>query len=666
MVFEDTGRRFMRLETLNAPLAEVDIDWRVPHVYRLEVVRGETARVFVDGLLVIERPYQDLEDTYPGEEGFGLSQFGTGGSVMHWDWVRYELCPAGGETEEPPSIEEQVARMQAEAAGLSAPRPIAAWLDRRLERVAEEPDPGRQATELLEIGRHLFVLRRAGVVSGEAGRLEALLDFGRLTAAPEVERTAGYLGRVEIAGSLVKSGGVVPGVEDGHLRLFVRTRPWPGLPWGRRPALVARAGVVRVATGELLRFERAVVELEQGVFLGAGTRVQEVDLFWDGFSELGEGAVPGQEFVLVGSVEQVELAASGEGVAWLHDQAGDWTRLMPLPRNPFEETAARRWHDTNATRVEGLVLQHEPGDYFMMTTGGHIGVDPVISVVDVLSRDVVATGDDCAGLDNWVSWTTGPWWNPMTFHIPLPVRCENAQGQEMACPASGGVFDACLNLQVPGPGRLRVFFHAAANGKQGLVGAVLMRKIWSPGSAQVIYRVVQTWEQISAGGTFVRFEGGWGAGDEIDVLAPSPERCASAQLARPNRPPAAVFIMDTRARRYARAHGGPVGRGERAPGRREAVGGPWPAWGRAAPGGRERAAGREPRLRDRPDQRCGRRASAGRGRAWGTAGGGSGARPGRPGHGRGRAVGRVRGAGHPRGRGLPRPGPAELGRGPVA
>jgi hypothetical protein len=554
MVFEDTGRRFMRLETLNAPLAEVDIDWRVPHVYRLEVVREETARVFVDGVLVIERPYQDLEDTQPGEEGFGLSQFGTGGSVMHWDWVRYELCPADGGSEEPPSMAEQVARMQAEAAGLEASRPIAAWLERRLERAAEEEDPGRQATELLEIGRHLFVLRRAGVISGEAGRLEALLDFGRLTAAPEVERTAGYLGRVEIAGSLVKSGGVVPGVEDGHLRLFVRTRPWRGLPWGRRPALVARAGVVRVATGELIRFERAVVELEQGVFLGAGTRVQEVDLRWDGFSELGEGAVTGQEFVLVGSVEQVELAPSEERVAWLHDQAGDWTRLVPLPRNPLEETAARRWHDTNATRVGWEDFELSAGRYQLATEGALGQVDPVVQVMDRTSGEFLAAGDECAGLDNWVSWTTGPWWNPMTFHVPLPVRCEDEAGSEISCPQALGTKEACVALRLPEAASLRAFFHAAGNGRQGVVVAGLYERRWSPGDGQVVYRRVQRWEGVSAGGTFVRFEGGWGAGDEIDVLAPSPERCMRAQpggfhpSAYPILEPASVFVMDSRAR----------------------------------------------------------------------------------------------------------------------
>ncbi|GEM_PF-1412651 len=99
----DYGRRFVRLETLSWPAPEVELDWSEPHAYRLEVVRAGLARVYVDGNLIIEHPYADLTDCTPGEESFGLSQFGMAESIVHWDWVRYEFCasPAGPENQTP-------------------------------------------------------------------------------------------------------------------------------------------------------------------------------------------------------------------------------------------------------------------------------------------------------------------------------------------------------------------------------------------------------------------------------------------------------------------------------------------------------------------------------------------------------------------------------------
>ncbi len=102
----DYGRRFVRLETLSWPAPEVELDWSEPHAYRLEVERGGLVRVYVDGGLIIEHPYADLTDCTPGEESFGLSQFGMAESIVHWDWVRYEFCTSPEEPSNKPPVAE--------------------------------------------------------------------------------------------------------------------------------------------------------------------------------------------------------------------------------------------------------------------------------------------------------------------------------------------------------------------------------------------------------------------------------------------------------------------------------------------------------------------------------------------------------------------------------
>jgi hypothetical protein len=475
---------------------------------------------------------------------------------MHWDWVRYELCPAGGGSEEPPTMAEQVARMQAEAAGLEAPRPIAAWLERRLERVAEEPDPGRQATELYEIGRHLFVLRRAGVVSGEAGRLEALLDFGRYSLAPEAERREGYLGRVEILEALVKAEGFYPGAEEAHLRLFVSLSPAAihalMLP-GRRYGLLGRTGAVRVATGEVVHLGKALVPLGRVVSLGPVSRVEEVDVRWDGSLDGGGLAEAGQRYLLDAAVELVELDAAGERVVGVVDQAGAWMGTGRLPTRPRGELWVwGRQAAVAAPRAEGWGFELWPGaETEVFVTTHHEAskvVDPVLHVLDGRTGALLGSADDCPeGMPGWVEQEIGG----RIYRWYGQVRCEGHGGEAIACPELRFGSNACLVARVPastGVRWLHLLFHAFANGKGGRVGASVWTRTFrlnlSPPGLVITYRKRQEREELSAGGLFVRFQAEAMDGEELEAFALSPERAvALGPGVRPSGRPITAYLM---------------------------------------------------------------------------------------------------------------------------
>jgi hypothetical protein len=91
---------FVRFELGVEPSPEWPLDLTQPHTFRIDVIRDEAALVFVDGAQVLEAAYRDLREAPPGQAELGLTFFGGAHSTSHWDWVRYEACPA--ESNNPP------------------------------------------------------------------------------------------------------------------------------------------------------------------------------------------------------------------------------------------------------------------------------------------------------------------------------------------------------------------------------------------------------------------------------------------------------------------------------------------------------------------------------------------------------------------------------------
>ena len=83
--FQDGQEKRILIDLATGERLEHPLDWQVPHVYRLEAVRGDGFRVYVDGELTFDVAYGDLFDV-PGEAEVTLSGFFGEVEPMDVDW----------------------------------------------------------------------------------------------------------------------------------------------------------------------------------------------------------------------------------------------------------------------------------------------------------------------------------------------------------------------------------------------------------------------------------------------------------------------------------------------------------------------------------------------------------------------------------------------------
>jgi len=322
--FQDGQEKRILIDLATGERLEHPLDWQVPHVYRLEAVRGDGFRVYVDGELTFDVAYGDLFDV-PGEAEVTLSGFFGAESTSYWDFVRYSFCLAPEAPERPP-LAEQIDNLERAAGELDAPRPVKLWLRGRLEQAARQQDPARQGRIFYRIGRQLFMMKHAGVVGDDAGEFETLLDFARDTVAPEIERRDGYLNRIEITAAPLKSSSVVPGRVPARMRLFTSLRltgrdlrPRPG----RKLVVYARVGVVQESTGEMVFLGGQAKDVPEDLKAGRVYEVEPMDVDWSGETSTGDLVQVGDHFsmIVIGELAEMDIA-SGEIVGHL-DQAGN-------------------------------------------------------------------------------------------------------------------------------------------------------------------------------------------------------------------------------------------------------------------------------------------------------------------------------------------------------
>ncbi|HOX42352.1 MAG TPA: hypothetical protein PK668_02080 [Myxococcota bacterium] len=511
----------------------------------------------MDGTLIIEHPYADLTDCTPGEESFGLSQFGMAESIVHWDWVRYEFC-ATPPVVVRPSLEEQVAGLVEVVQDLEAPRFVRRWLELRLERVTGLTDGLSQAQELHRIGAHLFLLRMIGMVESPADRVDTLLDFARTTASPEVTREDGYRERIRIVSGLTKTPGLIPGSQPEVLRLFVdidRNALVGAFSGRRRLGLLARVGVIRAESGEIVSLVSELHPLESPVVSRPTYEALPIDVTWGGEADAG-GLVEADDYFMDAIVDLVEYDSGTLEVTRVIDSASwDWelgTMAQALQTEVARSHVGRvmptRDEDFGWLIMNGRWFVHadcpssEPGDE----------CDPVLHLLNSDTGRQSAWSDDCPfGMESWIYQGDRP--------IVFPVRCQDEAGQTVACPDPRGSRDACVMTDFSGQGP-RVVVRGRDDASRGL-GQV---SFWYKriGNGTITYQRLLVLDQGPVGGSRLAFTGGWDATDELDVIVPSPERAAATAAVRPASSPV-VYLLGADGDIEDRVNGNGMGGGAR-------------------------------------------------------------------------------------------------------
>ena len=511
--FQDGQEKRILIDLATGERLEHPLDWQVPHVYRLEAVRGDGFRVYVDGELTFDVAYGDLFDV-PGEAEVTLSGFFGAESTSYWDFVRYSFCLAPEAPERPP-LAEQIDNLERAAGELDAPRPVKLWLRGRLERAARQQDPARQGRIFYRIGRQLFMMKHAGVVGDDAGEFETLLDFARDTVAPEIDRREGYRGKLSITAAIVKNEGVVPGLEPARIRLFVDLLPsgqHAGNSGNYDFALAARVGVVDARTGEVKKVASDFAFLPSRLPGGQPYRAGALDFTWDGGFTDGGQAGAGDYFLLDATVEYLQLERqSGQVVRWLDE--GMVFSPVPHRQKPTWQDVVGRHLLSETSRVTDVAFLPESWpeltatyylhtDWLLSSAG-----DPVIHVYNQLKNEQAAGNDDCQ-LD--------------IKDIDPAATCQDEQGLQVQCPVKRGTRNACVSFTAFHGQPLRLVVHAYSNAS-GSPGNLMIWKREETGK-EVTYRRVVNLAGQPFGGRRIRFAGGWYNQDELDVVIPAPER----------------------------------------------------------------------------------------------------------------------------------------------
>ena len=540
--FVDYGwTRVLRLEPVAGGSPEIEFDWTAPHAYRLSVERHGRVRALVDGAEVFDVAYDDLGPG-GGSGGFGLAMFGSEESTGYWDFVRYGICQA---PEERPPLTRQVDALKTEVEALDMPPVFRVFFSRRLDQALADPERLSQAQAFYRIGREVFVLKRVGLLRDDAAAFETLLDFARTTAAPEVGREEGYFGRVRVTSVVPKVDRVVPGKEAGLVRVFVDLEP-AGMqvvnPMGLQFALSARLGIVREATGEVMWTSSAYQPLPERLPAFETFRGPPLEFVWDGMKLDGTPVLPGEGYFFDATIEYLVILPGGvigyidSGMTWLPFGGGS---------DPAGEVrVAGRHFAGTAHRITRQVFQPQAaGRYFIQTSELSAGADPVLEVKDIFGNPLAAN-DDCEGREDWiVVYRNGI---PVGKLYP-PVSCYDENGGRIfPCPADPrGTRNACLSRSFGANSASWLVVRASGNDRQGLGRLSIWRKE-EVGARAIRWHRVSAPEAISIGGTRVRFAGGWSAGDELDLIVPSPERAWRIEAgSRPLRAPGSLYLLDS-------------------------------------------------------------------------------------------------------------------------
>ncbi|HUT99878.1 MAG TPA: hypothetical protein VM425_00400 [Myxococcota bacterium] len=522
----------------------IAIDWSSYHDYRIEVWKEGTARFFVDGQMFHEVDYDQLRNSNIPPN---LSVFGGAESISYWDSVSYETCGAAiPPTVEPPPIEEQIANMQDAADQLDAPRAVRRWIQWRLERTGRIEDSHRQNRAFYRIGRQVFMMKFVGLVADDAAELETLIDFARDTLVPGDYRHEGYLGRLQVTSQLAKNAIVVPEKENARVKLFVDVKP-SGQHVANNGrygfALAARVGVVDAGTGQLVWLGEQTIDLPDRLSPRMAYRTM-LDFEWDGVKLDGSQAVAGESFFMDANVTYLQFETANPGNIIRPDEVAGWGPINPVPV-PLQEVWVTNHFAGKATKVH---LEYfgptEAGSYYIHTDDlNSDSTDPALYLVGPDYLGTLVANDECdTEMDHWRTRVVGG----VVIHYPVNLECRDENGTIVECPYPYGSRNACLHVDVDSSdlgSTLHLFAMSSGNENQGTGSLSIWKKIEHRNYNE--YRRVQRSENVSFGGTHIRFMNGWQVGSEIDAIIPSPERSTEIKPGfMPAAVPTGIFLMD--------------------------------------------------------------------------------------------------------------------------
>ena len=542
----DIASGMLEIEGRIEPFVISGIDWSEPVTVRFVIDKTEsdpaahTAELYINGTLRLAVPYEMLPATDPSVPPL-IFAIGGRGTNSVWDFARYAVCQP---PEERPPLAQQVAALKEEVEALDMPPVFRVFFSRRLDQALAEPDRLAQGQAFYRIGRELFVLKRVGLLREGAVAFETLLDFARVTAAPEVGREDGYFGRLEIASVLPKSSEVVPGEQPAAIRVFATVRP--ALLHGWNPdryayGLMARSGIVDIGTGEMLESHGEFYELPANLHPGQRYQPEPMDFEWAGNQQDGTLVRQGEQFFVDTTVGYVIMDRFTGQIAGHLDQSSSFgeigsTLQSGLYHEVFRHYAGRATPTTDMVLGEAL-----DGRYFIHTdalipAAPGASCDPVMHVLNPQTGSQLAGNDDCVtGMETCVR--IGGACFPAAS-----VSCRIGS-VAVACPSVAGTRNACLmqsfSNQAP-----RIVLHAYGNSSRGRGLLKVWKKIEDAQRRRVTYQLASVPVDVDIGGERLWFSRGWYSGDELDLIVPSPERARMIAGLPPAHSPT-VFLLGT-------------------------------------------------------------------------------------------------------------------------
>ncbi len=276
-------------QVFSAPCAH----WFVPTTYRLVVDKTSPdptqhqVEVYADDVFCMSVPYQALAGSQGWQPGV---YFGGRDSDSVWDHVTYEICPGQPALVILP-LQDQIEAMHQEVSAIAAPRWVRNWLETCLERIARFDEPQQQDRGLHRIGRHVFTLKRIGIIGDDVARLETMLEFGRRTVISQVGRVDGYRGLIHLDLAALTSNSIVPNENGGmDMNLLARVDTQRGSfspPTLGTNSLLVRYAVVESASGSILRTDARLIDLPEEDATGVGPFTLPISVTWDGNDDEG-------------------------------------------------------------------------------------------------------------------------------------------------------------------------------------------------------------------------------------------------------------------------------------------------------------------------------------------------------------------------------------------